>query len=87
MLAEIEDLVNWKKLGLQLGLLYSSLEKIDIEQRGNISSCKIEMLQAWLQKQDNVSQKGIPSWSVLIAALKRIGENETADRIMISELA
>ena len=89
MLAEINDLVNWKELGLQLGLLYSSLKKIDLEQRGVISSCKIEMLSAWLQKQDNVShvQKGVPSWSVLGAALKRIGEHETADRIAVSELA
>ena len=87
MLAEIKDLVNWKELGLQLGLVYSSLKKIDLEQRGIISSCKIEMLSAWLQKQDNVSQKGVPSWSVLRAALKRIGEHETADRIMVSELA
>ena len=87
MLAEIKDLVNWKELGLQLGLLYSSLKKIDLEQRGNIYSCNIEMLSAWLQKQDNVSQKGDPSWNVLRAALKRIGEHETADRIAVSELA
>ena len=82
VLAEIEDLVNWKELGLQLGLLYSSLKKIDLEQRGNISSCKIEMLSAWLQKQDNVSQKGDPSWSVLKAALKQIGEHDIADKIV-----
>ena len=32
------------------------------------------MLSAWLQQQDNVPQKGVPSWSVLRAALKRMGE-------------
>ena len=81
MLAVIRDLNDWKDLGLQLGLLYSSLKRIDIEQRGIISSCKIEMLSAWLQQQDNVPQKGVPSWSVLRAALQSMGEHEKADRI------
>ena len=81
VLDAIHDLVLWEKLGLQLGLLYPSLEKIDLERRGRIDSCKIAMLSAWLQQQDNVSQKGVPSWSVLRAALQRMGENELANRI------
>ena len=44
------------------------------------------MISAWLQQQDNVSQKGVPSWNVLRAALKKIGENEMADKI-VSEVA
>ena len=83
VLAVIHDLVNWKELGLQLGLLYPTLKSIDLEQRGNIASCRIEMLSAWLQRQDNVTSKGIPSWSVLRAALERMGENEIANRISI----
>ena len=82
VLTVIQDLVNWKKLGLQLGLLLSTLEKIDHEQRGMIDNCKIYMLSAWLKQQDNVSQKGNPSWSVLKAALKRIGEHERVDKIV-----
>ena len=81
MLGVIRDLNDWKDLGLQLGLLYSTLKRIDLEQRGFINSCRIDMLSAWLQQQDNVSQKGVPSWSVLRAALKSMGEHETADRI------
>ena len=81
MLAVIHDLVTWKELGLQLGLLYPTLKSIDLEQRGSIASCRIEMLSAWLQRQDNVSRKGVPSWSVLRAALERMGENEIANRI------
>ena len=81
MLAVIHDLNDWKELGIQLGLLYPSLERIDREQRGRISDCKINMLSAWLQQQDNVSQRGVPSWSVLRAALKQMGENEIVDRI------
>ena len=81
VLAVIHDLNDWIDLGLRLGLLYSTLKRIDLEQRGRISSCKIEMLSAWLQQQDNVSQKGVPKWSVLRAALKQMGEHKTADRI------
>ena len=77
----IRDLIDWKDLGLQLGLLYPTLMRIDLEQRGRISSCKIEMLSAWLQRQDNVSQEGVPSWNVLRAALKQMGEHDLANRI------
>ena len=84
MLAVIRDLNDWKELGLQLGLLYPSLERIDREQRGRISGCKIDMLSAWLQQQDNILQTGLPSWTVLRAALIRIGENEIANRIAVS---
>ena len=77
----IHDIVNWENLGLQLGLLLPTLKTIDREQRGNIDNCKIHMLSAWLQQQDNVSQKGVPSWSVLRAALKSMGEHAVADRI------
>ena len=81
MLAVIHDLNDWKELGLQLGLLHPSLERIDLEQRGRISGCKINMLSAWLQQQDNVASKGVPSWSVLRAALKRMGAHKLANRI------
>ena len=77
----IDDIVNWEVLGLQLGLRLSKVEIIEREQRGIIKNCKTHMLSAWLQQQDNVSQKGVPSWSVLKAALKRMGEHETADWI------
>ena len=77
----IRDLDDWKDLGLQLGLLYPSLIDIETYRRGKPSECRIDMLSAWLQQRDNVSQKGVPSWSVLRDALKQMGEHETADRI------
>ena len=61
---------------VQLGLLYPTLKSIDLEQRGIINSCKIEMLSERLLQQHNVSQKGIPSWSVLRIALKQIEEHD-----------
>ena len=81
MLAVIRDLNDWKDLGLQLGLLYSTLTDIERFRHYNPSECRIDMLSAWLQQQDNVVQKGVPSWSVLKAALQSIEEHETADRI------
>ena len=69
---------DWFILGLELGLLFPTLKKIDEEKRGDIERCKTEMLAAWLQQQDHVSQVGAPSWSVLRQALRNIGENELA---------
>ena len=41
----------------------------------------MEMLAAWLQQQDNVTDNGVPSWSTLKTALINIGDNELADTI------
>ena len=78
----LKNLVDWQSLGLALGLLYPTLKMIAKEQRGDIEECKMEMLAAWLQQKDNVPQKGDPSWSVLQGALRRMGENELADKII-----
>ena len=78
VLAVIRDFNNWKELGLQLGLLYPSLTDIETYRQRKPDECRIDMLSAWLQGQDNV---GVPSWNVLRAALQSMGEHETADRI------
>ena len=77
----INKVVSWKNLGLALGLHYPTLQKIEKEQLGRIDDCVREMLAAWLQQADDVSQYGAPSWSVLKAALKRIGENVLAGQL------
>ena len=79
----LKNFNNWQSLGLELGLLYTTLKRIEEEERGIISKCKIRMLAAWLQQQDNVYEKGVPSWSTLKAALMNIDENELADEITI----
>ena len=79
----VHGVSDWKRLGLNLGLLYQpTITDIEAYRRGKPDECKMDMLSAWLQQQDNVSQKGLPSWSVLRAALKKIGENEMADKIV-----
>ena len=77
----LKQVVNWKNLGLALGLLYPTLNKIEKEQHDRVDDCMREMLAAWLQQQDNVSQHGIPSWTVLQTVLREIGENELANEI------
>ena len=81
VLEVVDSVIDWKRLGLTLGLLHHTLTVIESRRRGEPSECMIDMLSAWLMEQDYVSQTGVPSWSVLRAALEKIGENETADRI------
>ena len=82
VLEAVCDLTDWYRLGLQLGLRYSTLERIRNKSHDRIDECKMEMLAAWLRQKDNVSHKGVPSWSVLRAALRRIGERELANRLL-----
>ena len=71
---------DWQSLGLQLGLLYPTLEQIEIDNNGKVEQCKTKMLAAWLKRQDSVLKVGVPSWSVLQTALREIGENELANQ-------
>ena len=83
VLEVVHDVTDWKKLGLALGLRYQpTLTNIEIHRQNKPDDCKMDMLSAWLKQQDNVPQKGEPSWPVLRAALRRIGENKLADRII-----
>ena len=77
----LKNVNDWQSLGLELGLLYPTLKRIKKEQHGDINDCIMEMLAAWLQQQDNVTDNGVPSWSILKTALVNIGENELADTI------
>ena len=82
MLEVVESVSDWKRLGLTLGLLYQpTLTDIETYRRDKPDECRKDMLSAWLQQQDNVSKKGVPSWSVLRTALQSMGEHETAGRI------
>ena len=72
---------DWQSLGLQLGLLYPTLEKIETDNNSKVEQCKTKMIAAWLKRQDNVPNVGVPTWSVLQRALRKIGENEVADRL------
>ena len=77
----LKNFNNWQSLGLELGLLYPTLKRIEEEQRGVIEKCKTEMLAAWLQQQDNVAEKGVPCLVVLKKALRNIAEYKLASEI------
>ena len=79
----LKNVSQWQLLGLALGLLYPTLERIEEEQRGIIEKCKMKTIAAWLLQQDNVLRKGAPSWMTLQTALCNIGENELAASIAI----
>ena len=74
----LKNLNDWQSLGLDLGLYYPTLEKIEEEQQRVIEKCKTKMIAAWLRRQDNASN---PSWEGLRTSLVKIGEKELADKI------
>ena len=83
VLEVVDGISDWKRLGLVLGLLYQpTLNDIETHRLGKPKECKIDMIMAWLQQKDNVSQNGVPTWSILRAALQRMGENSVADQML-----
>uniref|UniRef100_A0A1X7TPX7 Death domain-containing protein n=2 Tax=Amphimedon queenslandica TaxID=400682 RepID=A0A1X7TPX7_AMPQE len=75
---KLDDLNEWKKLGLKLGLKYPTLERIEKDKRV-IDDCKMEMLACWLKKQDKVKS---PSWKQLIIVLCKMKETEISKKII-----
>ena len=80
VLEALHDLVHWQFLGLELGIPYGRLTYFKHNNSGNTQNCKRDMLTFWLMRDHNIMM-GIPSWSILKAALRNIGENELADTI------
>ena len=80
----LKDVNDWQSLGLQLGLLYPTLEKIERDNNREVEQCKTKMIAAWLKQQDNVTRFGAPSWLVLQTALRKIGEIDVASQIVTS---
>ena len=72
---------NRYRLGLQLGLSANTLDVIEKKWNGDASRCLLEYLKEWLRQVDDVLKKGGAKISVLIKALRKIGENVTADGI------
>ena len=68
--------VDWKHLGLELGLGPTTLEQIEMNYQDDLFQCTRDMLTAWLLQRDNVSQIGATSWSCLKSALEETGEKK-----------
>ena len=59
---------QWEHLGTQLGLSYSTLQEIELDNRGIEKKCMREMLAVWLQGQGEECSK-----QALKIALQNIG--------------
>ena len=69
------DINQIRSLGGALGLLYPNLKKME--------SPLEDMVEAWLRKDDNVlTRSGPPTWKSLVKALKDIGNNGIAEKII-----
>ena len=71
---------KWIDLGLSLGLYYPTLKDIDAQYK-DINDCLRECLAKWLNKEDNVEKKGVPSWTSLIKGLRTMGDKALAEKI------
>ena len=77
---EHSDIYN---LGLILGLFYSRLIKMEVSER-----FRDDMIAAWLQKEDQVIKKGVPTWETLAKALRhpRVNQTRVAEKIETEKL-
>ena len=81
MCEAVTSCVEWMRLGLELGLKYSTLREIEIERHQNVHSCRIDMIASWLGKKDKVIKKGGPKWKQIIKALRDINEIGLGEKI------
>lgn len=77
----VQDVIDWIRLGMALGVRYPALRKIKKEHREDVEDCKREMLAYWLEEKNCIAQMKQPTWVTLRDALQEIGENEVAARI------
>ena len=83
-LLEVTDyLLNLKQtdiyyLGLTLGLTHPHLKNME-----SSNTFRENMIAAWLQKEDDVTRRGLPTWETLVKALRndRVNQNGVADKI------
>ena len=83
LLEVTEYLLNLKQtdiyyLGLTLGLTHPHLKNI-----ASSETFRDDMIAAWLQKEDQVIKRGMPTWETLVKALRdrRVNQTGVADKI------
>ena len=47
-----------------------------------------DMIAAWLQKEDQVTKRGVPTWETLVKALRdrRVNQTGVADKIEVDKI-
>ena len=64
----------WRDLGLRLGILQPTLEDIDDKRGGSPAECMYDVLSCWLERQDKVMERGVPSWNTLVHTLEHVNK-------------
>ena len=72
---ELETVIDWYILGLNLGLPKHLLDEIERDYQGN-NRRKTQMLDLWLRRTPNATRDDV------IRALKQMGENSVAENIL-----
>ena len=77
----LENITDYMRLGLELGLSYSLLNKMRHEHGKRVEDCKRSILHLWLARAERVDQMGKANKPALVAALRRMGEHRVAETI------
>ena len=72
---------RWSDLGLSLGLHKSLLEAIKGKHHNNPDCCLSECISHWLLRNDDVDNRGGPTWHLLSDSLRTINEVAVADKL------
>ena len=67
---------KWEDIGVLIRISDGQLKQIRSDNANDSRSCLREMLRTWLSRVDPP-----PSWSVIIEALKDLGEENLADHL------
>ena len=78
----LESVTDYMRLGLELGLSYTLLNKTRQKQGKDVDDCKRSLLISWLKRVERVGQMGGANKPGLVAALRRMGEHRVADSII-----
>ena len=73
----VKEIVDWMGLGLKLGLIHPTLEKIETDLK-TVNKCTREMLVAWLRGEDNSKDR---TWYTLVIALEGMDKHLQANKI------
>ena len=72
--SELQEVTDWHRLGINLGLQVHELKVIERDFQGN-ERRKEEMLDLWLRRNPDAG------WRDVVSALQRMGENRVAERM------
>ena len=72
---------RWFELGLALGLSKNTLDTIKANNSHDINQCVIECLSKWLERVDDVVNKGGPTCDSLSAAIRAMNDIAVAENL------